>query len=87
MYFDFFNLINTPALEVVRPNHQSFVSTPDFKMGGAFPGGEVLDEDLYNLPRIQAGMNSSAFRHLHLNEQEIRILHFHDTLMGYLDNE
>ena len=52
---------------------------------GRCEGGELLDEDLYNLPRIQAGMRSSAFRGLHLSTQEIRIRHFHDTLMGYLE--
>jgi hypothetical protein len=50
------------------------------------PGGNVLDEDLYNLPRIQAGMRSAAFEGLHLSTQEIRIRHFHHTLMRYVDS-
>lgn len=37
-----------------------------------------------NLPRIQAGMRSAAFRGLHLSAQEIRIRHFHHTLMQYI---
>ena len=85
MFFDFFNLSNTPALDTERPKRLFFKATADFKMGDAFPGGEVLDEDLYNLPRVQQGMNTSAFENLHLNEQEIRILHFHQTLMDYLN--
>ena len=85
MFFDFINLANTPAIDVERPRRQYFKATPDFKVGDAFPGGEVLDEDLFNLPRVQAGMNSAAFENLHLNEQEIRIVHFHDTLMNYLE--
>jgi hypothetical protein len=43
-----------------------------------------MDEDLYNLPRIQAGMRSAGFQSLHLGEQEIRIRHFHKTLEGYV---
>jgi hypothetical protein len=43
-----------------------------------------MDEDLYNLPRIQAGMRSAAFQDLHLGTQEVRIRHFHHTLMSYL---
>lgn len=85
MLFDFINLTNTPAVDVKRPKRLFLKATPDFKIGDVLPGGEVLDEDLYNLPRVQAGMNSSAFKHLHLNAQEIRILHFHDTLMSYIE--
>ena len=55
------------------------------RLAGRCEGGEVLDEDLYNLPRIQAGMRSAAVEALHLGTQEIRILHFHDTLMRYLE--
>jgi hypothetical protein len=44
-----------------------------------------MDEDLYNLPRIQRGMSSAAFRALHLCTQEVRILHHHDTLMKYVE--
>ena len=39
---------------------------------------------MYNLPRIQAGMRSAAFAGLHLSTQEIRIRHFHHTLMRYV---
>ena len=46
---------------------------------------DLIDEDLYNLPRIQAGMRSAAFKGLHLNTQEIRIRHHHHTLMQYLE--
>ena len=53
-------------------------------LAGACEGGELMDEDLYNLPRIQRGMNSAAFEALHLCTQEVRILHHHDTLMRYL---
>jgi len=36
------------------------------------------------LPSVQAGMRSRGFRGLHLGTQEVRIRHFHETLMGYL---
>jgi hypothetical protein len=32
-------------------------------------------------------MRSRAFESLHLGKQEIRILHFHDTLMRYLGGD
>ena len=57
------------------------------RVGDLCEGGNVLDEDLYNLPRIQAGMRSGAFQNLHLGRQEVRILHFHETLMRYLGRE
>jgi Ring hydroxylating alpha subunit (catalytic domain) len=46
--------------------------------------GVVLDPDLYNLPRVQAGMRSRAFTGLLLSAQERRIRHFHRTLDEYL---
>jgi phenylpropionate dioxygenase-like ring-hydroxylating dioxygenase large terminal subunit len=47
--------------------------------------GEVMDQDLCNLPRVQAGMNSRAFTGLLLGDQERRIRHFHRTLERYVD--
>ncbi len=44
----------------------------------------MLDQDLHNLPRVQAGMRSRAFRGLLLNAQERRIRHFHRTLEHYV---
>jgi len=83
MFFDFINLANSPGQDVERPDKIHLKG--DARLEGTFGGGELLDEDLYNLPRIQAGMRSSAFRNLHLGSQEVRILHFHDTLLGYLE--
>lgn len=86
MYFDFFNLVNAPKLDVEKPQRKHFTATPDFRVGDIAVQYALLDEDLYNLPRIQQGMKSSAFESLYLNEQEIRILHFHHTLMKYLES-
>jgi len=83
MLFDFIDLLNAPAQDVPRPEKLHLVQTDS--LTGLCDGGEVLDEDLYNLPRIQAGMRSSGFRELHLGTQEVRILHHHDTLMRYIE--
>ena len=85
MYFDFWNLINAPAQAIPRPETRFFSTARGDTLAGACEGGDLMDEDLYNLPRIQRGMNSSAFRALHLGTQEVRILHHQATLMKYLE--
>lgn len=82
MYFDFINLVRMPAHEVPRPQKEHY-RVEDGASLAHIPGGNVLDEDMYNLPRIQAGMRYAAFKGLHLSTQEIRIRHFHHTLMRY----
>ena len=42
--------------------------------------GEVLDQDAHNLPFVQKGMNSPAYRGLWCGEQERRIIHFHQVI-------
>jgi phenylpropionate dioxygenase-like ring-hydroxylating dioxygenase large terminal subunit len=84
MYFDFINLVNAPDQDIPRPEKQVLRVADGDTTEGVFEGGELLDEDLYNLPRIQSGMRSRAFEALHLGEQEIRILHHQDTLMRYI---
>lgn len=50
--------------------------------------GSILDQDMGNLPHVQAGMQVSKNKKLHLaNYQESRIRHFHQTLDGYLKAE
>lgn len=85
MYFDFVSLLNAPGQDVPRPERVHLRVADGDRLAGRCEGGEVLDEDLRNLPRIQAGMRSRAFESLHLGRQEIRILHFHDTLMRYVE--
>jgi phenylpropionate dioxygenase-like ring-hydroxylating dioxygenase large terminal subunit len=85
MLFDFLSLLNAPGQEMPRPEKRWFRAAAGDTLAGQCEGGELLDEDLYNLPRIQAGMRSQAFESLHLGRQEVRILHFHDTLMRYLE--
>ncbi len=85
MYFDFINLMNTPNQELPRPEQERYATENGDTLAGKCEGGDLLDEDLYNLPRIQQGMNSAAFQNLHLSTQEVRILSHHDTLMAYLE--
>ena len=61
-----------------RPPHRRDVE-------GGTSLGVVLDQDLHNLPRVQAGMRSRAFSGLLLGAQERRIRHFHRTLEAYVD--
>jgi phenylpropionate dioxygenase-like ring-hydroxylating dioxygenase large terminal subunit len=83
MLFDFIDLLNAPGQDVPRPEKLYLKSTDS--LAELCAGGNVLDEDMYNLPRIQAGMRSSGFRNLHLGTQEVRILHHQATLMRYLE--
>jgi phenylpropionate dioxygenase-like ring-hydroxylating dioxygenase large terminal subunit len=85
MYFDFINLMNAPGQELPRPDKEHYRTEDGDTLDGKCEGGDLLDEDLYNLPRIQRGMNSRAFEALHLGTQEVRILHHHETLMRYLE--
>ena len=85
MFFDFYNLMNAPGVDVPRPEKAFFSTANGDTLDGKCNGGDLIDEDLYNLPRIQAGMRSRAFEDLHLGRQEVRILHHHRTLEGYLE--
>lgn len=60
-----------------RPRHQHF-------RHGDRSIGQVLDQDAMNLPTVQKGMHSSAFKGLWLGDQELRIRHFHKVLDDYL---
>ncbi len=46
--------------------------------------GLVLDQDSVNLPHIQKGMRSSAYKGLWISHIERRIRHMHRTLMNYI---
>jgi hypothetical protein len=84
MFFDFWNLVRAPAHRLPRPEREHHRASEGASLAG-IPGGDVLDQDLYNLPRIQAGMRSAAFPGLHLSSQEIRVRHFHDVLARYVE--
>ncbi len=84
MYFDFFIFAQNPKAEIPRPDHGDHVPGDGFGFSSIGLGAGIVDEDLYNLPRIQQGMASEAFPGLHLGTQETRIRHFHDVLLQYL---
>jgi phenylpropionate dioxygenase-like ring-hydroxylating dioxygenase large terminal subunit len=79
MLFDFQDYLRWPAS--LGPRERAPHRTD---VDGGTSLGVVLDQDLYNLPRVQAGMRSRAFSGLLLNAQERRIRHFHRTLDAYL---
>jgi phenylpropionate dioxygenase-like ring-hydroxylating dioxygenase large terminal subunit len=49
--------------------------------------GEILNQDAYNLPQVQDGMKSDAYKGLILSSQEVRILAFHNALTEYVEPE
>lgn len=60
-----------------RPRHKQYKH-------GEKSLGMVIDQDGSNLPKIQAGMNSAAYKGLWLGDLEVRIRHFHKTLSTYI---
>jgi len=60
-----------------RPRHEQFKH-------GEISLGLVLDQDAYNLPRVQKGMNSAAYPGLWINYRERRIRHMHQTIDDYI---
>jgi len=63
--------------EYERPTHRQYKH-------GEISLGLVINQDAYNLPFVQKGMNSSGYEGLWIGNQELRIRHFHDTLENYL---
>ena len=62
-----------------------YLSNDQLDMGDAFLN-EVLLQDAFNLPHVQAGMQSDAFEALRIGEQECRVAFFHKVLMEkYID--
>lgn len=80
MYFDIWNLSRPKAGEDApeRAPHRELVHGKDSL-------GLVVDQDAFNLPRVQKGMHSKGFnKGLWIPYQERRIRHFHKTLEGYV---
>jgi len=83
MYFDLQNFRLLKSDEEPpprRPRHRHFKH-------GEKSLGLVLDQDAANLPRVQAGMHSTAFEGLWLGKQETRIRHFHKVIADYLERD
>lgn len=64
--------------EYKKPKHKQFKH-------GETSLGLVINQDAYNLPFVQKGMNSAGYEGLWLGDQELRIRHFHKTLEDYLE--
>ena len=79
MYFDLQNYARIPdgADPPPRPAHTTHKH-------GEISIGLVLDQDSYNLPRVQKGMNSRAYKGLLINYRERRIRHMHKTIDDYV---
>ena len=79
MFYDLwmFELVPEGAPWPKRVKHQHFKH-------GDKSIGQVLDQDAFNLPTVQKGMQSSAFKGLWVGDQELRIRHFHNVIDGYV---
>lgn len=80
MFYDIWmmDLIPNGGEAPERPKHQFFKH-------GDRSIGTVLDQDAFNLPTVQKGMQSDAFKGLWIGDQELRIRHFHKVIDDYID--
>ena len=80
MFFDVYRVVHVPEGKPVPP-------LPDHEQHkhGERSLGLVLDQDSVNLPHVQKGMNSAAYKGLWISSQERRIRHMHKTLMDYVN--
>ena len=80
MYYDLQNFIRIPegSDPPPRPVHSTHKH-------GEVSLGLGLDQDSYNLPRVQKGMQSRSFKGLLINYRERRIRHMHKVIDDYLE--
>ena len=72
-----------PGMDEAVQGESDELGRPEYiyvKDGEEHTLGEVLDQDAYNLPYVQKGMNSPGYRGLWCGEQERRIIHFHQVV-------
>ena len=78
-----------PRLEVSRdaerPEHETF-SGEDVVAGNASMT-ITIDQDIFYLPDMQAGLHSRGFDHAVLNRDEARLQHFHDWLHSWIETK
>ena len=79
MYFDLQSYARVPqgAEWPPRPMHTTHKH-------GELSLGLVLDQDSYNLPRVQKGMNSASYKGLLINYRERRLRHMHKVIDDYV---
>ncbi|MDX1580453.1 MAG: SRPBCC family protein, partial [Alphaproteobacteria bacterium] len=82
MYWDLMAFVMVPEGQErpPLPEHEQFKH-------GERSVGLVLDQDSVNVPHVQKGMRSRAYRGLWISEQERRIRHMHETLMDYINGK
>ena len=66
-----------------RPERDVF--TQDKVNDGSVSMTQTVDQDIYYLPDMQAGMHSAGFSQAMLSDDENRIRHFHDWLATWLE--
>ena len=81
MRFDFQDYHWIPDAEEARARR----AVHQFVEPGEKSLGEVMDQDLAMLPKIQRGLSSRGISELTLSSMEVRIEHMHRVLDGYLD--
>ena len=92
-YYDFYILANLPpgTPRIERPENKVHRHDDGIDYAEAFSGtfdpvlANVLMQDGSNMPTMQAGVKSDAFKGMNLCEQELRIRHFHHIIDGFLD--
>jgi hypothetical protein len=68
-----------------RPGHEVF--TQEDVNAGRHSMTITVDQDIFYLPHMQAGMHSQGFDHAWLNEDEARVQHFHDWLDVWMSGD
>lgn len=68
-----------------RPQHEVFTAAD--VIAGRHSLTITLDQDIYYLADMQAGMHSRGFDSAVLNEDEVRVQHFHDWVDAWLSGE
>jgi phenylpropionate dioxygenase-like ring-hydroxylating dioxygenase large terminal subunit len=66
-----------------RPEHDSF--DHEAVIAGEKSLTITIDQDIFYLAGMQAGMHSAGFDRARINQDEVRIQHFHDWVNYYLD--
>ena len=79
-------LTPVPEGQSLPPSASMQMLTPEQSWADALGVlGSIVDQDMGNLPHVQAGMKASKTKKLQLaNYQEVRVRHFHQTLDMYL---
>jgi phenylpropionate dioxygenase-like ring-hydroxylating dioxygenase large terminal subunit len=79
------NPVITVSRDDDRPGHEVF-SAADV-IAGRHSLTITIDQDIHYLADMQAGMHSRGFDRAVLNQDEVRVQHFHDWVNAYLSGE